>query len=252
VRAAAAVLVVAGASLLWRAARGPESDEVVARTAVAATRHVSSVGKLDSIRLADGSRVVLGPSSTLDVAGGFGGTVRTVTLQGDAYFDVVHDERVPFVVRTTHATMRDVGTRFTVHSDVDGGTRVAVTDGAVDMAAAQTGAAAPVVLNAGDRAVAGASGVRIERGTVTSEDLSWTRGVLVFRDAPLAEVTVGLRRWFGIELVATDSLIAARRLTATFDGGTVDEVGGVLAAALGGSVRRSGDTLRIGSAAPAR
>ena len=99
--------------------------------------------------------------------------------------------------------------------------------------------------------MAAPTGVRIERGTVTSEDLSWTRGVLVFRDAPLSEVRIGLRRWFGVELVVTDSRIAARRVTATFDSGTADEVGGVLAAALGGSVRRSGDTLRIGSALPA-
>ena len=98
----------------------------------------------------------------------------------------------------------------------------------------------------------GANGVRLERGTASSEDLSWTRGVLVFRDAPLGEVTVSLRRWFGIELVVTDTIIASRRLTATFDRSTVDEVGGVLAAALGGSVRRSGDTLRIGPPNAAR
>jgi ferric-dicitrate binding protein FerR (iron transport regulator) len=101
--------------------------------------------------------------------------------------------------------------------------------------------------------VAEANGqVRVERGVVSNDDLSWTRGVLVFRDAPFNEVTVGLRRWFGIELVPMDSLITKRRLTATFDGGSPDEVGGVLAAALGGSVRRSGDTLRIGSASPSR
>ncbi|MEO6525884.1 MAG: FecR domain-containing protein [Gemmatimonadaceae bacterium] len=252
-RAAAAVLVVAGASMLWRGTRDDgRTASTAASTVAVQTHYASPVGKVDSIRLSDGSRVVLGPATTLDVSSGFGSTTRELTLRGEAYFDVVHDERVPFVVRTTHATLRDVGTSFTVQSDVDGGTRVAVTEGAVDVAAARSVAGSPVVLRAGDRAVAGVNGVRLQRGVVSREDLSWTRGVLVFRDAPLSEVTSGLRRWFGIELVVTDSVIATRRLTATFEGGTVDDVGGVLAAALGGSVRRSGDTLRIGPATRAR
>ncbi|MDB4882134.1 MAG: FecR protein [Gemmatimonadetes bacterium] len=252
-RAAAAVLVVAGASMLWRATHHSGPSGAAARSAgVASIHYASAVGKVDSIRLSDGSKVVLGPASRLDVAGGYGSASRDVVLHGEAFFDVVHDERVPFVVRTSHATMRDVGTSFTVRSDVDGGTRVAVTTGAVSLVAAHGGAGASVVLRAGDRAVTGANGVQLERGTVSNDDLSWTHGLLVFRDAPLTEVTVGLRRWFGIELVVTDSLIATRRLNATFDGGTVDDVGRVLAAALGGSVRRSGDTLRLGSATNTR
>jgi transmembrane sensor len=253
-RAAAAVVLVAGGSLLWRATRHSDRTEVAARPSSAVAMHyASAVGKLDSIRLADGSRVVLGPSSALDVPAGFGDSARRVALTGDAYFDVVHDQRVPFVVQTTAASLRDVGTTFVVHSEEDGGTRVAVTTGAVDLTAAHAGTGPSIVLRAGDRAVAEANGqVRVERGVVSNDDLSWTRGVLVFRDAPFNEVTVGLRRWFGIELVPMDSLITKRRLTATFDGGSPDEVGGVLAAALGGSVRRSGDTLRIGSASPSR
>jgi transmembrane sensor len=253
-RAAAAVLLVAGASMLWRATQHTDPARVAARSSSATAMHyASATRKLDSIRLSDGSRVVLGPSSALNVPAGFGDSTRRVTLTGDAYFEVVHDQRVPFVVQTDAVSLRDVGTTFVVHSDMDGGTRVAVTTGAVDVTAAHAGAAPSVLLHAGDRAVAEVNGqVRVERGVVTSADLSWTHGLLVFRDAPFTEVTVGLRRWFGIELVATDSLITRRRLTATFDGGTPDEVGGVLAAALGGSVRRSGDTLRIGSASPAR
>ena len=271
-RAAAAVLLVAGASLVWRVSRHSDRTAVATRPASAAALHyATAAGRVDSLRLSDGSRVVLGPSSALDVPAGFGDSTRRIALSGDAVFDVVHDERVPFVVQTSAASLRDVGTTFAVHSDETGGTRVAVTSGAVDLTtivgAAGCGssdsvsargskggcAGSSVVLRAGDRAVAQSNGqVRVERGVVTGDDLSWTRGVLVFRDAPFNEVTVGLRRWFGIELVATDSLIIRRRLTATFDGGTPDDVGGVLAAALGGSVRRSGDTLRIGSASPAR
>jgi transmembrane sensor len=244
-RAAAAVLVVAGASMLWRVVRHPEP----AVTAVASAPKQYTTPKLhvDSIQLADGTQVVLGPGSSLTVASGFGSGTREVTLDGDGYFDVVHNETVPFVVRTAHATLRDVGTTFTVHSDRDRGTRVAVTAGAVDLVAALSPAGPRAVLRAGDRAVVIGTNVQIERGVVSGDELAWTRGVLVFRDAPIDEVAAGLRRWFGYELIVTDSTIATRRLTANFERGSANDVGRVLGAALGGSVVRSHDTLRLGS-----
>ena len=93
--------------------------------------------------------------------------------------------------------------------------------------------------------------MQVHRGVVTQGELAWTRGVLEFHDAPLTAVAQELRRWYGVKLVVTDSAIASRRLTATFDHASADEVGRVLAAVLGGSVSRAGDTLRLG-AAPAR
>jgi ferric-dicitrate binding protein FerR (iron transport regulator) len=51
-----------------------------------------------------------------------------------------------------------------------------------------------------------------------------------------------------VKLIVTDSAIASRRLTATFEHASADEVGRVLAAVLGGSVTRAGDTLRLGAA----
>jgi transmembrane sensor len=252
-RAAAAVLIVAGGSMLWRSTRSVAgtsragAPDVVASVGPFAT----DVGRVDSVKLADGTRVVLGPASSLDVATGYGTTAREVTLSGEAYFDVVHDARVPFVVRTASATLRDVGTTFTVRSDGVVGTRVAVTTGAVDVAA-RAGSAKPVVLHAGDRAVVAGDVVQVERGVVAGDELSWTGGKLVFHDAPIPEVAIGLRRWFGLELVVTDSALARRRLTATFDRDSVSDVSAVLAAALGASATRPGDTLRLTPATPAR
>ena len=88
----------------------------------------------------------------------------------------------------------------------------------------------------------------MERGAVTDAELAWTRGILEFHDVPLAAVAQELRRWYGVELIVTDSTIASRRLTATFDRASADDVGRVLAAVLGGAVTRTGDTLRLGAA----
>lgn len=244
--AAAAVVVVAGASMLWRATRADQRGATVAQLPIAA-EYRTVAGEVDTLRLSDGSTVVLGPSSTLALAGAFGASTRETTLDGQAFFDVVHDDARPFVVRTSGATLRDVGTSFDVRSHARDGTRVAVVTGAVDVTASRRNAGAPTVLHAGDRAEVREDGMRVERGAVTRDEPSWTRGVLEFRDAPLASVAEELQRWYGVKLVVTDSTIAERRLTATFQGSNADELGRVLAAVLGGTVTRTGDTLRLGA-----
>lgn len=248
VRAAAAVLVVAGLSLVWRANWSTRSTTPDGPTASAAQVHLTKAGQVDTVKLGDGSTVVLGPASRLALRADFGGRTRDVDFEGQAYFDVVHDDARPFVVRTPSATLRDIGTTFSVRSDSAGGTRVAVTSGAVDVVATRAPASSPTVLHAGDWAEVSGERMRVERGAVTETELSWTRGVLEFHDAPLSAVAQELRRWYGVELIVTDSTIASRRLTATFDRATADDVGRVLAAVLGGSVTRTGDTLRLGAA----
>jgi transmembrane sensor len=249
-RAAAAVVLVAGVSMVWRASRPVESSAPVGTTASTSRVYQTRAGQIDTVKLADGSTVVLGPASRLALASAYGDKSREIGFEGQAYFDVVHDDARPFVVRTTAAVLRDIGTTFSVHSDAVRGTRVAVTSGAVDVVATRGTAVEPTVLHAGDRAEVTGASMRVERGAVTEAELSWTRGVLEFHDAPLTTVAQELRRWYGVELVVTDSIIASRRLTATFERATPEDVGRVLAAVLGGSVIRTGDTLRLGAAGP--
>jgi transmembrane sensor len=246
--AAAAVVLAAGLGVVWRANRSTRTTNSVSGSTVAAAVHRTQAGQIDTLRLADGSTVVLGPESRLSVGARFGAEAREVRVEGLAYFDVVHDDAHPFLVRTADATLRDVGTTFSVRSDSIDGTRVAVTSGAVDVAATQGTHSPPTVLRAGDRAELSGGRMRVERGVPTEEELAWMRGVLEFRDASLPAVAEELRRWYGVKLVVTDSAIASRRLTASFEHATADEIGRVLGAVLGGAVTRSGDTLRLGAA----
>jgi transmembrane sensor len=251
VRAAAGVLLLVGATLVWRGAATIERPSAAVVPAAGAT-YTTGVGRVDTVALADGSRAILGPGTSLTGAAGYGDRARAVTLHGLAFFDVVHDAARPFVVHTASATVRDVGTSFTVRSDSAAGTRVAVTAGAVHVT--MTGGSTPsaAVLYAGDRAEVTVESLRVERGAAAAEELAWTRGVLAFRDAPLTTVAAELRRWYGLELVVADPTIAGRTVTATFERADADEVGRVLAAVLGTIATRSGDTLRLGAPAAAQ
>jgi transmembrane sensor len=230
--AAAATLAIA-AGLSWFMRDGgvaPAPSRVVA----------TATGQRDSIDLPDGSRVILGPASRLEIAAGFGDATRDVTLTGEAIFSVVHDDARPFTVRAGDARIVDVGTEFRVRS-APGDIEVAVLEGIVDVSVPTSTAAR---LNAGDRAVIsmGAAPV-LQRGVVTDDDAALRRGALVFREAPISRVLVDLERWYGVRLVASNEEIAQRRFTATFTTERADEVIAMLSLALGVAADAQGDSV---------
>jgi transmembrane sensor len=215
--------------------------------AAAAKVYATGTGKRDSIRLADGSRVVLGPESRLTVPGDYGTAARAVSLEGDAYFDVTHDAQKPFSVKTGTALVEDVGTTFTVESDPDETTTVSVMSGVVRLRAATDAAAGGTVLNAGDRGVLQSNGqVHAQKQTVVADDSAWTTGKLVFRDAQLSRVAGELRRWYGIRLGIADSALKSRTVNTQFESAQpIDDVLKILSMTLGASFERQGDTATI-------
>jgi transmembrane sensor len=224
--AAAIIAIAAPATLVWTIAHreaSPTHSPTVAQFHEYSTRN----GQRAEIRLADGTRVILGVASRLRVPSDFGARVRAVTLDGQGYFDVVHDTTRPFFVRTALGTARDVGTAFVVTTYPEaGGMRVAVESGAVALApTTRAGAervagartktvdasharAPDIVLRRGELGQLDSAGVvRVERGIDIAAAVAWTRGELVFRRTPLREVLPQLERWYGIQVrLATPSL----------------------------------------------
>jgi transmembrane sensor len=246
--AAAAALVLAIGALVWRGRTA--SDD---RSTVAARTFTTGVGGRDSLQLSDGTSIVLGPGSRLTLAAGYGQPNRSVALEGEAYFDVAHDAARPFVITVDGATIRDIGTAFAVHADSMGVVRVAVKSGTVALNTPTSPSSPATTLHAGDVGVVATSGeIVAQRGAATDDDLAWTRGTLIFRDATIAEVRDDLRRWYGIELVATEAVLR-RHLTATFS--NRDSVGSVLrniGLSLPATIERHGDTAIVRPAPEAR
>lgn len=228
VLATAATIVIAVGIFAYRAIGTPRQAPEVA--------YQTGVGQRDSVRLEDGSVVLLGPVSSIVVRG------REVELTGAGYFRVVHDERRPFTVRAAGSVIRDIGTEFSVQSvDTDSAVRVVVSEGTVALRRGQ----AEVTLEQGDVGSVAAGRLEARRGAATPEDLAWTRGQLIFRNTPLAQVAMDLRRWYGIEVRVGDSSLTRRHFTGSFTTEPRERVVDVLALALGASAELRGDTAFI-------
>lgn len=92
--------------------------------------YATHVGERRIVLLQDGTRLTLGPLSRVRIAPDYGRRSREVTLNGEAYFAVVHDSRHPFAVLTNNVTITNVGTEFNVRG-YNGEVRVAVAKGEV-------------------------------------------------------------------------------------------------------------------------
>lgn len=227
----------------WYAERELRGAGETAPAAVAAmTERRTGPGERAAFRLADGTSVMLGPASRLRYsAAEYGAGTRTVELEGDGYFEVVHDERRPFVIRTSTALIRDLGTRFVVRARPDEErVEVGVSEGRVAIGPAAAPADS-VVLDPGDAArLEGTEQLRVSRGVNLDRYFAWTEGRLVFERAPLPAVVEELERWYDIEIELAGRGIESRLLTAAFRDKPAPDVLALVAASLDLAVSGSG------------
>jgi transmembrane sensor len=221
-RAAAALAVIAGTAEVWRRVSA-DSTAGSATVASVAGAFETARGERRSINLPDGSQVELGVASSLMVAAAYGAPAREVTLSGEAFFRVEHDQARPFRVLARGAVVEDLGTEFAIRAyDADSALRVAVVSGEVSVKAAES----PVHLAARDVAVVSAQGaVAVIRGVDVEAYSAFSAGRLVFDNATLGQVFAELERWYDVEIRVTDAAVRARRLTVPFEpGATLDTV----------------------------
>jgi len=234
--------IAAAAAVAFVVTKKQATPATPATPSAVAHGYTTGVGKRDSILLADGSRVILGPESHLDVPSTYGATNRSVTLTGDAFFDVRHDASKPFQVRANGALVEDIGTTFAVESDGIERTRVSVVSGSVRLRA-ESGSSEGVVLAAGDRGTVDQSGeAHLEKQAVREEDTAWVSGRLAFRDAPLSRVAAEIERWYGVKVRITDSALAAQHVTTSFDGDSADQALRILGLTMNARIERKGDS----------
>lgn len=209
----------------------------------------TEIGERGSFTLDDGTEVVLGPLSRLEILEGYGDDLRAVRLEGEGVFEVVHDERQPFVVHAGGTVIRDLGTVFVVREAGAGEITVAVSEGEVEVAS-RTDTDRPVRLDPGDRVVLGGGQTTLERGVSVESDMAWSEGRLVFQDEPMSRVATDLARWYGIEVRFAEASLAQRRLTATFAGESAEQVTRAIGLALDVRAELEGATLTLDAPVP--
>jgi len=210
-RVAAAVVVVGalGAGAAFYAA------EPSAKT------YATEIGGRETITLRDGSQIELNTDSAVRVALSDG--ERKVWLdRGEAFFQVRHNAKRPFVVIASGHRIVDIGTKFTVRRE-QRGLSVSVTEGKVQLESADA-KGKPTTLIAGQVALADMKSVSIEKKPVDelSTELKWRTGLVEFRYSTLADAAKEFNRYNRNKLVITDAAAAKLTVVGTFGTNDVD------------------------------
>ncbi|RZF65124.1 hypothetical protein EWE75_07050 [Sphingomonas populi] len=213
-----------------------------------AIRVATAVGVHRQVALADGSAVTVNTASTLRAA--FTSGQRQVWLdRGEAYFEVAHDKRHPFVVFAGGRKVTVLGTKFSVRRDGDTVT-VAVVEGRVRVEASDPATAGrAAIITAGDVAIArGQSMLLADRSEQRVQDaLAWRRGVLTFDQVTLEQAAHEFNRYNRRQIRLGDAQVARLRIGGSFEATNIDAFTRLLHDAFGLRVANDSDGVTIKS-----
>jgi len=111
------VLLIAAGPLLWLV-RTPDNHHP-APVASALAKRTTERSEYKYLLLPDSTQVWLNASSTLEFPEHFGTDKREVTLSGEAYFDVRHSEKTPFIIYSGKISTTVLGTSFNIKAYPD-------------------------------------------------------------------------------------------------------------------------------------
>jgi len=174
-------------------------------------------------QLPDGSTGFLNSGSKLKYPVVFS-KQRTVDLTGEAYFDVVHNEDIPFHVNTRNLDIKVLGTQFDVSAYSDGSvTEVVLKEGKVEIKG-KSGVFAQTLLP-GEKITFDPLTNSLNVKKVDPKLYSaWTNGYLVIDNERLGLAVRKIERWYNAEISIQDEGLKNFRFRATFSDEPLEEV----------------------------
>jgi len=175
--------------------------------------------------LSDSTRVYLNSNSTLRYPNQFLEDTRTVTLEGEAYFEVKRDESKPFIVESPHLSTMVLGTKFHINDFLLETTSVSVHEGKVKVTSNTS--KEEVILVQNEQALFDKKMDSFNKGSINLQTLNqWIIGRVQFNQTPIMEVIQVLNRRFdvNIELVSKKKDLATYPISGDFNGTNIEEI----------------------------
>jgi len=168
-----------------------------------------------SVTMSDGTKVLLNSGSVMSYSPDYGIKDREITLQGEGYFVVAHDEEKPFTIHTNDVTVRDIGTEFHIRNyKEDEHARVNLVEGSVALRSDVKKSGREVLLKKGQKAdVDKRTGV-IEKAQLTQKKekviAMQTLDEIAFDDTSLENIAKELSRSYGVQIKVSDDALQKR------------------------------------------
>ena len=219
---AAIGLLVLGLSSLWNMVyihRAKNED-------IAYNEIIVPLGEKAQIILSDGSHVWINSASKLKYPVKFGETSRDVTLEGEAFFDVVKKHGKTFVVNTRDVKVNVLGTAFNVKCyPGDNKTQTIVVRGEVKVEEVNGNQKAIIIkpnemATLREQPTTGRQTAQVPKITVNKVDpenlVSWKDQLLVFAGETFEDLAVKMERWFNVKIKIDNDELKSERFNGKF------------------------------------
>lgn len=176
--------------------------------------YTTAFGETRQIRLPDNSLVTLNANSTLTIAADWNGkNARTVSLHGEAFFDITHTpDDQKFIVHTDGLDVMVLGTTFNVNHR-DSQTAVVLTTGSIQLNTQMD----TLLMQPGELIEFDEHTSKLVKRIVNTEKyIAWKDNLLVFQDTPLREIARILEDNYNYKVVFEDPQIANEKFIGTF------------------------------------
>lgn len=151
-------------------------------------------GQTYTFVLPDGTKVWLNAASRLTFPSRFGDDRREVTLEGEGYFVIKHEEGRHFYVRSKGQVVEDLGTAFNIRAYADDvAPATTLTEGVARVNNTN--------LRPGQQALQQKGGKILIQEADLDQVLAWREGTFVFRGETLEEVFRSVSRWYNVDVV---------------------------------------------------
>jgi transmembrane sensor len=146
------------------------------------------------LSLPDGTRVWLNAASTFKLSG-----LRTVDLDGEAYFEVAKDQEHPFIVNGIDQNVKTWGARFNISNySADKGSKTTLFDGNINVEEKKGGKS--VFLKQGQQSFVTSNTLMVKE-VDTAKISAWKKGDFIFDNDDIKTVMDQIAKWYDVEMV---------------------------------------------------
>ena len=205
-----------GESIVYKNMDASENTDTVGKVNLYNELVVPRGGEFVS-ELSDGTSVCLNAGSKLKFPVRFCGDKRQVELEGEGYFQVARNEKMPFVVQASGMDITVLGTEFNISNYPENAeVQTTLIKGAVKVTNLKNEDS--FVLKPGEQAVLNKQNGKMTVAEVdVSYAIAWKEGYLRFRDRPLKEIMDFIARWYDVDVVYEDEEVKDYLFGCNFD-----------------------------------
>lgn len=191
--AAAVLLLVLPLAGYWQANRLMDRKFTMVKMETA-------MGARTRLTLPDGTQVCLNAGSRLEYPQDFGINNRRVRLEGKAYFDVKHNEKLPFEIDTREIDLKVLGTKFAFSNYADDDYVVVdLSQGKVSLNEYRRHQ--EMYLSPNERMTYNKKTGEMKKSVINAENTTaWTHDELFFDEQPLGEIAKELSRAYNVRI----------------------------------------------------